>query len=56
VGDTAYGRRRQRLLQDRHFLHAAQLRFTHPATGEGVEFKAPLPPGLAALLKQLRRS
>jgi 23S rRNA pseudouridine1911/1915/1917 synthase len=55
VGDTTYGRRRQRLLQDRHFLHAAQLRFTHPATGEEVEFKAPLPPGLVALLKQLRR-
>ena len=56
VGDTVYGRRRQRLLQNRHFLHAARLRFTHPATGEEVEFKAPLPPELAAVLKRLRRS
>ncbi len=56
VGDTVYGRRRQRLLRDRHFLHAAGLRLTHPATGEEVEFRAPLPPELTAVLKQLRRS
>ncbi len=56
VGDTVYGRRRQRLLKNRHFLHAARLRFTHPATGEEVTFEAPLPPELAAVLKQLRRS
>ncbi len=56
VGDAVYGRRRQRLLRDRHFLHAARIRFTHPATGEEVEFKAPLPPKLAAVLKRLRRS
>jgi len=56
VGDAVYGRRRQRLLHGRHFLHAARLRFTHPATDEEVEFKAPLPPELITLLKQLRRS
>jgi len=56
VGDTVYGRRRQRLLRSRHFLHASRLCFTHPATGEDVEFKAPLPPKLAAVLKRLRRS
>jgi 23S rRNA pseudouridine1911/1915/1917 synthase len=56
VGDAVYGRRRQRLLQGRHFLHAARLRFTHPTTGEEVEFEAPLPPELAAVLKRLRRS
>jgi len=55
VGDSVYGRRRQRLLKSRHFLHAASLRFTHPATGEEVEFKAPLPPELDAVLKRLRR-
>lgn len=54
VGDTVYGRRRQRLLQGRHFLHAARLRFTHPATGEEVEFEASLPPELATVLKRLR--
>jgi 23S rRNA pseudouridine1911/1915/1917 synthase len=56
VGDVVYGRRRQRLLQDRHFLHAAQLQFTHPTAGEEVDFKAPLPPELTAVLKRLRRS
>jgi 23S rRNA pseudouridine1911/1915/1917 synthase len=56
VGDGIYGRRRQPLLKGRHFLHASQLRFTHPATGAEVEFKAPLPPKLAAVLKRLRRS
>jgi 23S rRNA pseudouridine1911/1915/1917 synthase len=56
VGDAVYGRRRQRLLPERHFLHAARLRFTHPATGKEVEFEAPLPSELAAVLEQLRRS
>ena len=56
VGDTVYGRRRQRLLRSRHFLHASRLRFTHPTTGEDVEFKAPLPSKLAAVLRRLRRS
>jgi 23S rRNA pseudouridine1911/1915/1917 synthase len=56
VGDAVYGRRRQRLLRSRHFLHAARLRFTHPTTGDEVEFEAPLSPELAAVLKRLRRS
>ena len=55
VGDTVYGHRRQRLLKSRHFLHAARLRFTHPTTGEEVEFEAPLPQKLANVLDQLRR-
>jgi 23S rRNA pseudouridine1911/1915/1917 synthase len=55
VGDTVYGRRRQRLLKSRHFLHATRLRFTHPTTGEEVEFEAPLPQKLANVLDQLRR-
>jgi 23S rRNA pseudouridine1911/1915/1917 synthase len=56
VGDIVYGRRRQRLLRDRHFLHASRLRFTHPVAGDDVEFTAPLSPKLAAVLKRLRRS
>ena len=55
VGDAVYGRHRQRLLRGRHFLHAARIRFSHPATSEEVEFEAPLPPKLADVLKQLRR-
>ena len=56
VGDTVYGRCRQRLLRSRHFLHAARLRFTHPITGEEVEFESPLPSKLEAVLKRLRRA
>jgi len=56
VGDRVYGRRRQRLLQSRHFLHAAQLRFTHPTAGEEMDLKAPLPPELSAVLRQLRHA
>lgn len=55
VGDRVYGRRHQTLLTDRHFLHARDLAFTHPATGEKVAFMAPLPSELAAVLTQLRR-
>ena len=33
----------------RQFLHAAELMFVHPATGERVEFSAPLPEDLAAV-------
>jgi len=55
VGDRVYGHRRQPLLQGRHFLHAARLGFTHPVTGEKVEFEAPLPLELAAVLRRLRR-
>lgn len=56
VGDTDYGSRRQRLLQDRHFLHASRLCFTHPIAEEKMTFQAPLPPELDALLGQLRPS
>lgn len=55
VGDRVYGRRRQTLLPDRHFLHARDLAFTHPVTGEKLALSAPLPPELTALLNQLRR-
>jgi 23S rRNA pseudouridine1911/1915/1917 synthase len=54
VGDSVYGSRRQRLLADRHFLHATRLGFVHPATSGEVEFEAPLPQQLDRLLAKLR--
>jgi 23S rRNA pseudouridine1911/1915/1917 synthase len=36
-------------------LHAAELAFTHPVTGERVTFAAPLPPRMERLLSHLRR-
>jgi len=38
----------------RNFLHAAKLEFAHPLTAKPLEFEAPLPPELAAFLKQLQ--
>jgi 23S rRNA pseudouridine1911/1915/1917 synthase len=55
VGDRVYGYRKQRLLQERHFLHAHKLELTHPATGAALSLTAPLPDDLANLLRQLRR-
>ncbi|HEC33307.1 MAG TPA: RluA family pseudouridine synthase [Chloroflexi bacterium] len=55
VGDRVYGRRRQPLLSDRHFLHARQLRFTHPVSKEELTLTAPLPAELATLLEHLRQ-
>ncbi|MBT8107755.1 MAG: 23S rRNA pseudouridine(1911/1915/1917) synthase RluD [Gammaproteobacteria bacterium] len=38
----------------RQALHAAKLGFAHPESGDAMEFKAPLPVDLAALLDALR--
>jgi 23S rRNA pseudouridine1911/1915/1917 synthase len=54
VGDQIYGFRRKSLPLERQFLHAARVRFALPATGEQVEFQAPLPDDLESILQQLR--
>jgi 23S rRNA pseudouridine1911/1915/1917 synthase len=38
---------------DRQFLHAEQLGFAHPRTGEQMRFTAPLPPPLSTFLEEL---
>ncbi len=55
VGDTVYGpsNTRHNPLLNRQFLHAYQLVFTHPTTGETLELEAPLPPDLQAALDKL---
>jgi 23S rRNA pseudouridine1911/1915/1917 synthase len=53
VGDTVYGRRKQRVKMKRVFLHAARLGFDHPVTGERVVFAAGLPTGLQNVLEKL---
>jgi 23S rRNA pseudouridine1911/1915/1917 synthase len=40
----------------RQFLHAAQLRFPHPVTGEAIEVTSPLPEELLAALAEARRA
>ena len=50
VGDPTYGQRRPVLGLTRPFLHAAELAFDHPSTGERVSFTSPLAPDLRAWL------
>ncbi len=54
VGDPVYGSGSvfKRAPLQRQFLHACQLRFTHPFTGEMIELEAPLPADLQAVLEQ----
>lgn len=61
VGDETYGDGRDKTIQSalirsaiaklgRLFLHAEQLGFRHPRTGESLRFKIPMPPELTAIL------
>ena len=64
VADETYGAGRDNTIQDvrlrarirnlgRHFLHAEKLGFTHPRTGEPVQFYASLPKELHDLVMEL---
>ena len=53
-GDARYGGTRSTLAAARPFLHASQLGFDHPGTGERCRFESPLPPDLEAVLATLR--
>lgn len=54
VGDDRYHGVRQSLPCPRPFLHAEELGFRHPSTGEHLRFRSPLPADLQAVLDQLR--
>jgi 23S rRNA pseudouridine1911/1915/1917 synthase len=53
AGDRTYGAIRKDLASPRTFLHAAQLEFTHPTTGNRITVEAPLPSDLATVLEAL---
>jgi 23S rRNA pseudouridine1911/1915/1917 synthase len=55
VGDSVYGRRKQRLEVGRQFLHAHRLGFQHPASGRRLELVSDLPADLEQILERLRR-
>jgi 23S rRNA pseudouridine1911/1915/1917 synthase len=66
VGDELYSAGRDNSVQnvqlrarirklDRHFLHAQQLGFRHPQSGEQVQFVAPLPAELSELLEEVEK-
>lgn len=50
-GDFLYGEEREDVLPGRFALHSAYVRFTHPITGEVMEFSSPLPDELADLIE-----
>lgn len=54
VGDPTYGSGRvtRGIDLQRQFLHAYQLSFTHPITGQPLEFEAPLPADLQKILER----
>jgi 23S rRNA pseudouridine1911/1915/1917 synthase len=57
VGDPVYGSGRvsDDMALQRQFLHAYQLRLSHPSTGKALEVEAPLPSDLQAHLDRLKR-
>jgi 23S rRNA pseudouridine1911/1915/1917 synthase len=54
VGDSTYGDRRPILGLSRPFLHAQELRITHPRSGEEMKFSVPLAQDLEEKLAELR--
>jgi len=53
AGDPTYARR-DVLGLGRQFLHSHRLAFSHPFTGQALQFEAPLPADLADVLARLR--
>ena len=53
VGDVLYGRRKQSIPLDRHFLHAYRLTILLPGHEEAMTFEAPLPDELNRVLAEL---
>ncbi|MDE2856747.1 MAG: RluA family pseudouridine synthase [Chloroflexota bacterium] len=54
VGDAVYGYRKQRVKLKRQFLHASELAFDHPESGERMRFESELPVGLRNVMAKLR--
>ena len=53
VGDKVYGRRKQQVALDRHFLHAAGLTIRRPSDKREMRFEVELPDELGSFLEDL---
>ena len=53
LGDTVYGRPKPELGQDSQVLHARELRFLHPRSGEAITVRCPLPAYFTEVLQKL---
>lgn len=56
VGDKAYGIKNERFALAGQLLHAKEISFIHPETGEKVTFSCPLPEDFASVLEVLRKT
>ena len=54
VGDPVYGIKKEEFSLNGQLLHAYQVGFLHPRTGEYLEFSSPLPEYFEKVLKRLR--
>ncbi len=61
LGDRTYGKKfqievkaKKKILFHRQMLHAELLGFTHPATGEYLEFLSPLPEDMTSKIQELK--
>ena len=52
-GDFAWNKELAKQGLKRMFLHAKEIAFTHPATGERMQFESPLPRDLEAFIGAL---
>ena len=53
AGDTTYGAKRRPAGLGRQFLHAAEISFNHPVSGQRIRVKDPLPADLRKFLKEV---
>ena len=56
LGDTVYGAKKPVPGLTGQCLHASELRFLHPRTGEAVELRCPLPEEFEQLLEKLEKA
>ena len=63
LGDVTYGKKveveiksKQKIRFPRQMLHAEMLGFTHPATGEYLEFSSPVPEDMREKIEELERN
>jgi len=63
LGDVTYGKKveveiksKQKITFPRQMLHAEMLGFTHPATGEYLEFSSPVPEDMREKIEELERN
>ena len=56
VGDKTYGIKNERFTLEGQLLHAGEISFIHPGSGEKVTFSCPIPEDFAHVLDILRKA